>query len=503
MDIPVGAEELAVDQSQIVAFVDGKAVKVAVAGGVSDLGGGDGGGGVQHGLGDDLGIGLLGVGVHHGGDALGHGGGGDDDDFLLRQTLALLSGHDDVLVVGQHEHHLAGGQVDLLEDGLGGGVHGLAAADDAVRTQVAEGGFQTLAGTHGQEAVPLFGGSEGDLLLGGSHGLFVIQIVGADGLFAGGHIVGLDAHVLDLADLQNTVLLGLVDGVAGDVGVDVDLEGVVVFADDQAVADAVEVFAQAGEIHVLAGLADDEHGVEGEGDVLFADGGKVGLLPGFLHLGDLLATQGAQHAFQDHQITLTAGIHHAGLLQHGVHVGGLCQHFVTGLDGLGQHILGTVVLAGGVGGADGGQAGNGEHRTLGGLHHGAVGGGHTLLQGSGQGRAVQLLQTLGGLGDAAEEEGQDHAGVAACAAQQGAGGDLGGFGHGGRLALAQLGGGGLDGEAHVGAGVAVGHREYIQVIDRLFLRLDAGGAKEHHLLKRAAVDSICHVDFSPLAPITP
>ena len=53
-------------------------------------------------------------------------------------------------------------------------------------------------------------------------------------------VIGLGAHVLDLGQLQGAVLLGLGESLTGGVGVDVDLEGLVILADDETVADAVQ-----------------------------------------------------------------------------------------------------------------------------------------------------------------------------------------------------------------------------------------------------------------------
>ena len=78
---------------------------------------------------------------------------------------------------------------------------------------------------------------------------------------------------------------------------DVDLEGVVVLTDDQAVADGGEVQPQGLQIH-RALLADDEHRVEGEGDVLLAEGVEVGTgaALGAVQLRHGLALEAAQHA---------------------------------------------------------------------------------------------------------------------------------------------------------------------------------------------------------------
>ena len=282
---------------------------------------------------------------------------------------------------------------------------------------------------------------------------------------------------------------------------DVYLEGLVILADHQTVADAAQIGAQTVQ-RLVGGLADDEHGVEGEGDVLVADGGEVRLvLGGVLHLGHRLAPQGAEHALQNDKVALAAGIHHAGLLQDGVHLDGLRQRGVAGLDGLVQHVLGGVLLASRLQRALGSKTGDGKHRALGGLHHRAVGGGDALLHGGGQLCAVRLGQPLEHLAHAPEQQGQDNAGVAAGAPQQSGGRDLGGLLQCGRLHPPQLGHGGLDGQGHIGAGVAVGHRENVQVVDALLLGGDAGGAEGDHLLEGTAADPICHV-FSPSGRVT-
>ena len=91
-------------------------------------------------------------------------------------------------------------------------------------------------------------------------------------------------------------------------------------------------------------------------------------------------------------------------------------------------------------------------------------------------------------GHPAEEEGEDDAGVAPGAPEEGAGGDGSGLADVPGLAFFQLGGGGADGQAHVGAGVAVGDGENVQIIDFLLLQGDGGGAVENHFLELDSVD---------------
>ena len=133
--------------------------------------------------------------------------GGYHDDLLLCQPHALLGRHDDVLVVGQHEHDLAGGVVHLPQNGLRGGVHGLAAGYHPVHAQIPEGRRQSVSGAYRQKAVALLGG---DLRLLGLLQLRLdgVQIVGALGLAARCQIGGLGPHILDLGQLQRTVLAG-------------------------------------------------------------------------------------------------------------------------------------------------------------------------------------------------------------------------------------------------------------------------------------------------------
>ena len=161
-------------------------------------------------------------------------------------------------------------------------------------------------------------------------------------------------------------------------------------------------------------------------------------------------------------------------------------------DGSLQHVLGAVLLLGGLGGSLGGQAGDGEDGALGRLHDGLVGGGHALVEGGSQGHAVGGVVVLQGLGHAAEEQGEDDAGVATGAPQQGGGVGGGSLGHGGGGLFLGLSGGGANGQGHVGAGVAVGHREDVELVDALFLGVDGGSSVHHHALKQCAVNDVDH-----------
>ena len=97
------------------------------------------------------------------------------------------------------------------------------------------------------------------------------------------------------------------------------------------------------------------------------------------------------------------------------------------------------------------------------------------------------------LAHAAEQQGQNDAGVAPGTPEQAGGRQLGGLVHGGGIGLAELVHRRLDGQGHIGAGVAVGHRKYVQVVDGLLLSGNAGRAEQHHILEGGAVDFFYHL----------
>ena len=73
-------------------------------------------------------------------------------------------------------------------------------------------------------------------------------------------------------------------------------------------------------------------------------------------------------------------------------------------------------------------AADGQDRALRRAHDGFVSGLNAAAECSGEQRAVGFLFALENFCKATEEQGSDHAGVASCAAKQGAGSDFCGFG---------------------------------------------------------------------------
>ena len=472
----------------MVALLDMAAVKFAVPGGIGHRAGADGGDGALHILLVLLRLQVV-VKGQHGADALGDGLCGQHHHLLVAEGGGLLSGHDDVLVVGQDENDLRRGQVNGPQDVFGRGVHGLAAAHHVVGAQLPEQIHDALAGGHGHKAVA-----------GDRRGVFPLAHAGL-GLL--GHLlpVLLD-HVLHLDGDELAVFQRLAQSQVGLVGVDVDLDDLVILHHHHAVADGGQKLPQViGVLGIFPGA--DELGAVVKVDLLLVKGGEVGGfyrhggvdhrhrdLPG--QAGDGSA-EGVLHALQDQQIAVSARVHHAGLFQHRVLVGGLLQRLFGGLDGGAQHGLGVPGLFGGLHRRVAGDAGHGEDGALGGLHHRLVGGGAALPQALGQGGAVGGAGVLHALCDATEQQGGDDAGIAPGAPQQGAGGDLQGAAQGGVFQLVQRVGRVVQGHGHIGAGVAVGHREHIEGVDFLHPLGHGFRGLQDHFFIGFAIDHFRHI----------
>ena len=278
---------------------------------------------------------------------------------------------------------------------------------------------------------------------------------------------------------------------------DVDFEDLVVVADDQGIADAVQIQAQRHEIHIRVVLAHDVHSVENvllrHLDLLGAPGGLDLGRGGGAHLAGLdLPAQRGEDRVQDHNVALAARVDHTGLLENRVLVHGVLQGIFPGVNGGGQTLLQAGAVPGGLDRGGGGQAGDGQNGALGGLHHGFIGGLDTVVHRAGKLGRAGGLQPLQAAGDAAEEQGEDDAGVAARPAQHGARHALRGGGHGVKVLLAQLGGGVVDGQPHIGAGVPVGDRKNIQIVDGLDIRVQCRVRTEDHLFEGCGIDILSH-----------
>ena len=294
-------------------------------------------------------------------------------------------------------------------------------------------------------------------------------------------------HILDLEVGQVAVLDGLAQNLTGVGGVNVQVDDIVILNADHAVAVGFCKGAHLGGAGTLV-LVDKELGAVAVGNVLHLHqvvgehaltgifSGQLCLVGGSLAAGNhVLAVEHLAHALKDDHDALTACVHNAGLLQHGQQVGGILQCLLTGS----QHHVPQGGHIGGIAGGSflGSNACNGQNGALGGLHHGLVSALNTLLQGSHDIGNVSLFFSLQSLGKAAEQQTGDNAGVAARTAQHGRSSSLGSFAHGAAVVQSfQLTHGSAHGHAHVGAGVAIGHGENVQLVHAGTLVVDVVGA---------------------------
>ena len=406
--------------------------------------------------------------------------------MLGGQGIHLLGGHDDVLVVGQNENRLGGHLVYRLQNVLGAGIHGLAAGDDLVNAQIQEHVRKACAGTDGYHAQGLLG--LGNL---GSQILLVHDLLGV-----------LQAHILHLHGDEGAVVNGLAQSLAGVIGVDMNLDDLIVVHQHQAVAQlAQEGTKLLGILVVLP--ADDELGAVGKGNVL---GVEVGEVRSFLHrrrvggrlCHHILALNGGQHGLQGSEPALAAGIHNPRLLQNRVLVDGVCQGNLGLLHGGILNEFDEVILLRGLLRLGGSQSGDGENGALGRLHNRLVGRVHALLKRLCPQNAVTVGASLELPGDTPEQQGQNHAGVAPGTPEHSGSGNFRGSAQIRVIRLAQVSGGGGDGHGHIRAGIAVGHREHIQLVQGLLVVFNGGCRADNHSAQIRAVDCLFQDSFPPI-----
>ena len=393
-----------------------------------------------------------------------------------------------VAVVGEHDHLARTGGEDRVEHLLGAGPTPGTALDDLgarlgeQRRQAGTGGDRDDApAAAGLGALPVGGGLLGEV--GHPHP------VGPPGLDPG------------------------LEGRPDVVDVDVDVPEPVAADDDEGVAERRERLAQGGdpvvvgveEVHHLVGRAVGRELV-GRGrhrDRPAACGRRAGRRPP--------AGQHRLGRVEDDAQAAAARVDDAGVTQRPQLLGGAGQRLAGRGRGGGEHVAGP--RPGGLGRGErgvGGGAGDGEHRPLDRLPHGGVAGVGRLAQrlGHDPGRALVGRGPDDPAGQRAQHLAEDDPGVAARAEQRAAG-------HRGqrgperrrRPPVAHRVAGGGDGEEHVGAGVAVGHREDVEGVDLL-----AGGAErvggdvdeaQHRLQREPAAGGCQHVLSRHRARVVP
>ena len=305
-------------------------------------------------------------------------------------------------------------------------------------------------------------------------------------------------HVFDLDFGKGPEGQSFLDDLAGVVGMDVDLDDLLVVHHHDAVADGFQIRPELQGGFFLFGAVDQKFGAVGKPDVFGLEFFKGGRLFARFPEGDSFPPEGSQEALQHVAVTLPAGVNHVGLGQDRILGGSQSESLIRRGGRFFQKGENVVPGVGGVQGRVGRHARNREDGALGGFHHRAVGGFHAVFHGFGQKRGVGFGLSLEFFGHAAEEERQDHPGVAPRAAQE-RGGDQG---RNVRKAFAdrtggQLIGRGADGHGHIGTGIPVGDRENVQLVEGRFVVFDHGGGRRQHAGKLHAADGF---DFHGRGP---
>ena len=241
-------------------------------------------------------------------------------------------------------------------------------------------------------------------------------------------------------------------------------------------------------------LADDEHRIEGVGDLLGAEnvkcsafvGDSSGLNGGFRSRD--LAAQIGQHSPEDDYVALAACVDNSGLAENGVEVDGIFKSFLAYFEGGLEHLFDVAALLCVFHRGGGGHARDGQYSALGGLHDRLVGRVDAVLHCGGKFLCADRLHTLEPAGNAAEEQGQDNAGVAAGAAQQRACNAVGHRVNGVKVLFPELGSRRVKGEAHICARIAVGNGENVQFVYLLCIRCKRRVSTQYHIFKCCGVN---------------
>ena len=281
----------------------------------------------------------------------------------------------------------------------------------------------------------------------------------------------------------------------------VHFEFLIALADHQRVTDGAEIIAQGSQIDIRIRLPHDINRIVGKGDILCFKAAEdiVFFRQGYaaLRRRENLSLQGCEHRFQDHQIPFSAGIHHPGLLEHRVEVHRIGKSHTCSLDGANKNAFQIGTQGSGILRSFGSHPGNREDRPFRRLHDRFVGGVDPVMECAGKFRCSGRLQPLEAFGNTAEQQRKNNAGVPSCTPQQCACHTVRRSGNGVKAAFAQLGGSILHGQIHICAGITVRHREDVQLVDLLNIRMKGCFGTENHLFKSSGIDKISQDIESP------
>ena len=177
-------------------------------------------------------------------------------------------------------------------------------------------------------------------------------------------------------------------------------------------------------------------------------------------------------------------------------IDGVLQRDLRRLDGAHQDAFQIGVVRCKVSCRVAGQAGDGKDGALGRLHDGFIRRFHTGGQRLGKVLAVCFQLSLERFGKAPEQKRKNDARVSARAAQKRRRRYVGSLCQRLRAALFEILRRSSEGHAHIGAGVAVGHREDVQLVDFLLFLLNCGAGGYDHPGKCRAVHGLSQSQYT-------
>src|SRR6266851_1818928 len=412
----------------------------------------------------------------HGGNALRNAVRLDDLQLLFGQADDLLRRGDDVAVVGQQDDLVVGNRFDRGQHVLRAGVHGLAALDDRVDAEAAKDVDQPASGDYHGDA-----DSVGPRRSGDAGAALVLQ-----------NAPVLRRHVADVELHQLAVAARQVDDARGVVGVDVHLDQLWLPDHQYRVAERLDLVAD--EVGVQVRALDEELGAvapaafrQRERDLRRDCDG-----PGFGERGKqrLRLLDRLQHSLEDELQTEASSVDHAGVAQD-LELAGRLQHGGASARG-GRRDDARDVGVGAARRRRGGAAGlarDGEDGALRRLVDRAVGGVGRLFERGGELRRSERALTFDRARESAEDLREDHTRVAARAHQAAVRRELRDLADLGGVRLFHVLDRRLEGEQHVGAGVAVRDRADVEPVDLFVVGREPAQAAQQRALEELTVHS--------------
>ena len=390
----------------------------------------------------------------HCGNSLGNGFAGDYNNVSVCNLCCLNSSHNDVFVIGKNEYVFRGGCLNCGKNVFGGRVHGLAAGNNVIASEIGKNVGKTFACANGNKTV--FNGRVNFCI----YKFFFLCFF--CGCFIFEFEFGMrDSHIFHLGCKKGSERKSFGKNLSGLVGVDMEFCALGSFG-------IFNNFAESGKCFfktfgsVFTAFCNSFDAVN-----IFVCFGRS-FLNSFGH-DDFSFGNYGPHTFKDINKSLAACINNSALFKDGEHFGGLCKGaFALKIHSV-KNCNGGIVILYDFGCFFRCAAGNGKNGSFGGFHNCFV----SCLNAEGK-CCCDVCAGCGffafhSFGKSAEKKGKDYAGVSSCSAEKAGSGGFCNFFNGNVVTeffkfFCSV----TDGHGHVCAGVAVGNREYVKCIDLCF-----------------------------------